>query len=68
MNGLRFPKVLPHWFYRDPSLIAESQLITPVMVPCETLPQLSVQTPAQHNRYYTQARRLHIRSLMKGKS
>ena len=68
MSGLRFPRVLPHWCYRDPSLIGESQLITPVMVSCETPAPQSVQTHAQHNRYYTQARRLHIRSLMKGKT
>jgi hypothetical protein len=62
MSGLRFPQVFPHWFYRDPALTVQSGAVshgTSIVVP--------VQTRAPRNRYYTQARRLHIQSLMKGR-
>ncbi len=65
---LRFPQVMPHWCYLDPALIGETQLITSADVPHETSAAIPVQTHAPRNRYYTQARRLHIQSLMKGRT
>lgn len=64
MSGLRFPKVMPAHWYRDPAEVLADQLILSI-VPCET--PAPVQTHAQRNRYYTQARRLHIRNLMRGR-
>ena len=62
MSGLRFPGVFPHWFYRDPALTTEVAVVSH-----GTSTAVPVQTPAPRNRYYTQARRLHIQSLMKGR-
>lgn len=53
---------MPAWAYRDPATIGDGRPIG-VMVSRET-----VQTPASstpHDRYYTQARRLYIRNLVK---
>jgi hypothetical protein len=57
---LRWPKIMPAWAYRDPATIGES---TPIS---GTVPHETVQAPAQRrDRHYTQARRLHIRNLMR---
>lgn len=63
-GGLRWPKVMPAWAYRDPATIGESTPIA-AAVSRETTP--AVHAPAcRRDSYYTQARRLHIRNLMKG--
>jgi hypothetical protein len=69
MSGLRFPKVMPAHWYRDPAEVLADRLIlsmaTASLVSCGTS---TVHAHAQRDGYYTQARRLHIRSLMKGKA
>jgi len=62
---------MPHWCYQDPALIGESRPLSLARSPShsadvsrETL--IAVHTPAR-DPYYTQARRLHIQSLMKGR-
>ena len=56
---LRWPKILPAWAYRDPATIGES-------TPISGVPHETVQAPApRRDRHYTQARRLHIRNLMR---
>lgn len=65
MSGLRFPRIMPAHLYRDPAEVLDGLSLVPaapVQVSHETT---AVQTPAR-NRYYTQARRLHIRNLMRG--
>lgn len=69
MSGLRFPRVMPAAWYRDPAEALADRLLVPerpmlVVVPHETPP--AVHTPARRDSYYTQARRLHIRNLMRG--
>lgn len=66
MKSLRFPRAMPHWCYLDPALIGETRLLSGPVVPCET--STPVQTSAPRDRFYTQARRLHIQSLMKGRT
>lgn len=60
---LHWPKIMPTWAYRDPQTIGDGKGDG---VPRETI---ATQTPApqrdQHDRYYTQARRLHIQTLMR---
>lgn len=56
---LHWPKIMPAWAYRDPATIGESQ-------PISSVPHETVQAPApRRDRHYTQARRLHIRNLMR---
>lgn len=67
MKGLRFPQIMPAWCYRDPALQYVDRAVA--VVSRETAE--AVQTPAPINkpdRYYTQARRLHIRNLMRGRT
>lgn len=61
---LRWPKVMPAWAYRDPATIGENRTMSDgVSVPHET-----VQAPApRRDGYYTQARRVLIRNLMRGR-
>lgn len=61
-DSLHWPKVMPSWAYRDPAEIAERH--DSRHVPREATAQ--IQTPARDS-YYTQARRLHIRNLMRGR-
>lgn len=66
MSGLRFPRVMPAHYYRDPAEVLEGLALAPaapLQVSHETI--TAVHAPAR-NRYYTQARRLHIRNLMRG--
>jgi hypothetical protein len=70
MSGLRFPRILPAHYYRDPAEILEQRVITPALaVVSTTLPQTlcRVQTHAPRDRFYTQARRLHIQTLMRAR-
>lgn len=72
MSGLRFPRVMPAAWYRDPAeVLGERLLFTPpalVLVSCETATEpRAVHPPARRDTYYTQARRLHIRNLMRGR-
>lgn len=62
-DGLHWPPVMPSWAYRDPAVIAEEREVLHVSRGTTPAPQ-----PARIPRdcYYTQARRLHIRSIMKG--
>lgn len=65
-RALRWPKIMPAWCYQDPALIGDGKGDG---VPRETI-AVVVQTPApaaRPDRYYTQARRLHIRNLMRGR-
>lgn len=70
-RGLRFPKVMPAAWYRDPAeVLGDRLLFTPpvlTLVSCETPARLTVHAPAPRDTYYTQARRLHIRNLMRGR-
>lgn len=61
---LRWPKVMPSWAYRDPATIGDTLPISGI-VPRETSPALHA--PAPRDRHYTQARRLHIRNLMRSR-
>jgi hypothetical protein len=66
---LRWPKVMPAAWYRDPAeVLGNRLLLTPpalTLVSCETTAHRPVHTSAPRDTYYTQARRLHIRNLMR---
>jgi hypothetical protein len=68
---LRWPKVMPAAWYRDPAEVLAERLLSPAPMPtlplvlCETAN--TVHTPALRDTYYTQARRLHIRNLMRAR-
>lgn len=60
---MRWPKVSPAWMYGDPAEIVDGLLRASTKVqacapaePCR-----------QRDRYYTQARRFHVKQLMKGR-
>jgi hypothetical protein len=64
--SLRFPTVRPSWQYADPALITHFRsgpVLRVVMVPANDTP-LHDQV---RDRYYTQARRLRVKQLMKGR-
>lgn len=69
MSGLRFPRVLPAAWYRDPAeALADRPLMSdrPLLVVVSHETPQAVHAPARRDSYYTQARRLHIRNLMRG--
>jgi hypothetical protein len=60
---MKWPAVCPAWMYRDPAEIVDDLLRAGAKVqacapaePCR-----------QRDRYYTQARRFHVKQLMRGK-
>lgn len=64
--SLRFPTILAAWQYGDPANIAQftaPPVVRVVMVPANDPPRAAV----VRDRYYTQARRLHIQRLIRGK-
>lgn len=61
---MKWPSIAPVWMYRDPAEIADGLLRASTKVqacapasPC----------PPPRDRYYTQARRFHVKQLMRGK-
>lgn len=65
-RGLHWPKIMPSWCYRDPALQGDGKGDG---VPRETIAAVHASAPIhRHDRYYTQAKRLHIRNLMKGRT
>jgi len=64
--SLRFPHVLPSWQYADPALFAQftsRPMVRVVIVPANDSPAVR----CVRDRYYTQAKRLHVKQLMRGK-
>lgn len=68
MSGLRFPKVMPSHWYRDPAEVLADRLLLVAPLSLVSCGTSTVQTHAPRDGYYTQARRLRIQSLMKGKA
>lgn len=68
-RGLRFPRVMPARFYRDPAEVLEHLVIAPVLAVQNLVSHETcrVQPHAPRDRFYTQARRLHIRNLMRAR-
>jgi len=60
---MKFPRPLPSWQYADPAGIVEFAVLRVVAVPANDAPRPRV----VRDRFYTQARRLHVKQLMRGK-
>lgn len=61
--------IVPAWMWRDPEEIIEGLLA----LSSRSSPRLTIGMPAavprvDRDRYYTQARRLHVKQLMRGKT
>ena len=62
---LRFPRVLPAHWYRDPALDGSIDVAAPAVRLCVDLAQRRGDLRASKDRYYTMARRVRVRSLMR---
>lgn len=62
--SLRFPMILPAWQYADPATFVDVRMTAPAPVAATVLCQVLHQP---RDRYYTQARRLHVKQLMRGR-
>jgi hypothetical protein len=60
---MKWPRVSPAWMYGDPANVVDSLL--------RASPRVQACAPAEpcrpRDRYYTQARRFHVKQLMKGR-
>ena len=68
--SLRFPTILPAWQYGDPANIAQftaPPAVRVVMVPANDPQHVHGKRHRIWDRYYRQARRLHIQRLIRGK-
>lgn len=63
--SLRFPRVLPNWAYRDPAESVAFQTSAPVDGAFADFMQRLVMAHPARDRYYTQARRLHVKQSLK---
>jgi hypothetical protein len=63
---MKWPVVVEAWMYRDPAEVGDA-----LVARAARLPVVAVRTSAPvsvtRDRYYTQARRLHVKQLMKGR-
>lgn len=62
---MRFPRVLPAHWYRDPALDGSIDLALPAVRVCGDLAQRRADSRAGKDRYYTMARRARVRWAMR---
>jgi len=63
---MRFPRVLPAHWYRNPALDGSIDVVTPAVRVCVDLAQRRADSRVGKDRYYTMARRVRVQALMKG--
>lgn len=62
---MKWPRIAEAWMYRDPQDIVDGLIA--LHARRDRTPAMSEPSPVQRDRYYTQARRLHVRQVMKGR-
>ena len=64
---LKWPPVVESWLYRDPAEHCDALLARAAKLGRQTAPCTPVPCRPARDRYYTMARRLHVKQAMKGR-